>query len=210
MNGLLSKLENWKPHPGEPVVQHAPVDPAQDAARSEAILRDVSRMYAEQANAAINNEIGDVLTQVMGNEVEAEVLRALGTEQTRLVYAKDWKCFRQFCLDEGLQAKPALAPTIAYFLLHRLATRGSTALRLNRYYQAIAFVHRNSELSLAADDSLIRAVLRRAKRFEKEAVEEAHALVAEEARRAGANARSHYSNGNGAPPQPEKGDHDNG
>jgi len=170
MHGLLHHLEHYIPQPDDLLPARHDVH-VED--RSEIILRDIGRMYEEQAEAARAGLIGGALAEALAPELEAEVTRSWATEQTRRGYKTDWAAFRRFCTDQGLRAKPASNAIIAYFLYERLALHGNTASRLSRYLQAIAFVHRTAHLPLEADDSLIRAVLARARRFRKEVLDTA-------------------------------------
>ena len=75
-------------------------------------------------------------------------------ENTKRAYRADWRCFRSWCMDRGLDALPADTRTVALYVADKAApTDGSDALKvstLERRLSAISQAHRMAGLASPA------------------------------------------------------------
>lgn len=108
-----------------------------------------------------------------------DIQEAALSKNTRIAYQKGWKCFQDFCAQEGYGDLPADVEHAARFAIHASDRYSMGTVQI--YCSAICHYHRQAGHASPTDHPTFRGVMRGLKRLKATAPRQVDALRVDDA-----------------------------
>jgi hypothetical protein len=138
-------------------IPHKRRTPQERQKDEQAFLRIVDERIKHLSLEHQRAALGQMLTDLLYEDIKYETNRAFGTQTTRDTYTNDFNRFKSWCLDEGLPYLPTSPEIVAHWIMSNTEMQPA---RLVRTTNAIAYMHMVADKPYRDGDVLVKAALR--------------------------------------------------